>query len=113
MSSQAAAGWAGTAGIVLLGIGIPVALLIVVILLVRGGEWFRGKPKAQLVFWSLLGLFYSLGREGVSPSRPAFGWAKPTAARRKRLRRRGFALAAHPTPLRRSPRKLERISWAE
>lgn len=58
MSSQAAAGWAGTAGIVLLGIGIPVALLIVVILLVKGGEWFRGKPKAQLVFWSLLGLFY-------------------------------------------------------
>ena len=51
----------------------------------------------------LSGLFTNRAGKGLAPSRPTLGWAKPTAAGRFRKQARGFGLAAHPSPLRRSP----------
>ena len=66
MASGTEAGWMGTLGIVLLGVGIPVALVLAGILFVKGVEWYRRRPKAQLVFGLALGFFYLVVAGGMA-----------------------------------------------
>jgi hypothetical protein len=73
MASGTEAGWMGTLGILLLGAGVPAALVVAGILFVRGVEWCRRRPKAQLIFGLALGFFY-LAATGVMVSQGAAGY---------------------------------------
>lgn len=66
MASGAESGWMGTLGIVLLGVGIPAALVLAGILFVKGVEWYRRRPKAQLAFGLALGFIYLAVAAGMA-----------------------------------------------